>query len=689
MNDRIYEINNLLKNANGNRRSNLNSELDFINLIIKEGYILIGKYINSTTPIEIMCTKGHITNTTSPSKFKLGRRCSVCAGKNQKNLEEQFRHIAIKEGYQVLGNYINSGTFIEMICPKGHIINSIKPTNFKRGSRCSICSGKSRGHAKNEFINLINQEGYQILGDYINTSTPVTIKCPNGHITNTTSPSSFRRGARCCICSGKSKEHAKSEFYKIAKKEGYKILGEYINTSTPIKMICPNGHITEGQRPSDFKKGSRCSICSGKNSEHAKLEFYKIAEKEGYKILGEYTYSNVPIKMECPKGHIMENTRPSDFKIGNRCIICAGKSLENSKKEFLELLLKEGYQVIDEYINSLTPIYLQCNKKHIIKIRPSDFKNGIRCSACSGHNTEYAKMNFYNIAINEGYKILGNYVNSHSAVEMICPNGHILTNTTPSAFKSGTRCSICSGNNSEYAKKEFYEIAAKENYKVLSDYVTSTTGIEMMCPEGHITKTLTPISFKRGNRCLICSGHSLDASKDEFLNLADKEGYKVLSEYINSKTPIMIRCPEGHITNGTTPGNFKRGVRCIECRTKYGENTCKEILETYNISYEREKKFEDLVGVNGGQLRFDFYIKELNTIIEIQGEGHFDGDTMLHRGNTIEHDKIKRNWCKEKGIKLIEIPYITSGKGRNKEQGIEDIKIKLNKFLLDEGILKE
>lgn len=166
----------------------------------------------------------------------------------------------------------------------------------------------------------------------------------------------------------------------------------------------------------------------------------------------------------------------------------------------------------------------------------------------------------------------------------------------------------------------------------------------------------------------------------EFYELAESEGFSIIDEYIDATTKINIMCPKGHIYSAR-PNDFKSGYRCPECLNKYGENKCRDVLDLYNIKYERERTFEGLVGVGGGNLKFDFYLPELNIVIEIQGEGHFPGETILHKGNTIEHDKIKRKWCKNNNITMKEIPYITRGKGNSRKKALEKIEIEIKKFL--------
>ena len=63
-------------------------------------------------------------------------------------------------------------------------------------------------------------------------------------------------------------------------------------------------------------------------------------------------------------------------------------------------------------------------------------------------------------------------------------------------------------------------------------------------------------------------------------------------------------------------------------------------------------------------LKFDIYIKEINTIIECDGIQHNKKDSyfnnlVIKSGYTPTYitDEIKENYCKEHNMKLIRIPY--------------------------------
>ena len=73
------------------------------------------------------------------------------------------------------------------------------------------------------------------------------------------------------------------------------------------------------------------------------------------------------------------------------------------------------------------------------------------------------------------------------------------------------------------------------------------------------------------------------------------------------------------------------------------------------------KTFEDLKGVGGYKLRYDFYLPTYNVLIEYQGKQHeevieyFGGEEKFKIQQ--EHDRRKREYAEKYNIKLLEIWY--------------------------------
>lgn len=135
-----------------------------------------------------------------------------------------------------------------------------------------------------------------------------------------------------------------------------------------------------------------------------------------------------------------------------------------------------------------------------------------------------------------------------------------------------------------------------------------------------------------------------------------------ISESLNVKSDILIRCNKcgsEFLSQIVWVKNTK--FSCSKCNGSYMERQVKNLLVLNNIQFEEQKKFNKLVGINGGGLSYDFYLPRLNILIECQGEQHynpfgFDKDNSK-LNKQIEHDLRKKNYAIENNISLIEINY--------------------------------
>lgn len=107
------------------------------------------------------------------------------------------------------------------------------------------------------------------------------------------------------------------------------------------------------------------------------------------------------------------------------------------------------------------------------------------------------------------------------------------------------------------------------------------------------------------------------------------------------------------------------------CMRSRGEYQIEQLLKERNIKYIREYSFSDLV--DDLPLRFDFAIfneNKLIGLIEFQGEQHYIPSNGFYNETLIEHDKMKKEYCKNHNIPLIEIKY-----KKNYNLKIEDLRL--------------
>lgn len=121
-------------------------------------------------------------------------------------------------------------------------------------------------------------------------------------------------------------------------------------------------------------------------------------------------------------------------------------------------------------------------------------------------------------------------------------------------------------------------------------------------------------------------------------------------------------CPSCKNSYSSQVKNWSYGYRCPFCNSSKGEKKILEYLLENNIDFISQKRFEDCI--NKKTLPFDFYIPSSNIVIEYNGEQHYS----IPRGNWFngeegflyrqKNDSMKRKYCDEKGIFLLEISYL-------------------------------
>ena len=225
-----------------------------------------------------------------------------------------------------------------------------------------------------------------------------------------------------------------------------------------------------------------------------------------------------------------------------------------------------------------------------------------------------------------------------------------------------------------YNTEDFIEDIKDTGFKVVGEYVNDSTKIKLICSHGHEFEA-TPNKIKQGRGCPICKGeklrnHFIKSTEQFAIDLKKSNpSLELIGEYNGSHNEVEYRCK---ICNRTSKGVadklLQRELGCRFCNSSIGEQIITIVLENMNISFEREKKFDGCK--NEKELRFDFYLPIYNLCIEFQGEQHFKPVDFSYtpteeskkkaeekfKDNQLR-DKIKRDFCKQNNIKLLEITY--------------------------------
>ena len=178
------------------------------------------------------------------------------------------------------------------------------------------------------------------------------------------------------------------------------------------------------------------------------------------------------------------------------------------------------------------------------------------------------------------------YYNNSTKLDILCPNGHKFK-MSYADFKSGHRCSVCSGRQKSI--NDIHKIININGYQLLTELTKvpkNTDKLEIKCPNNHIFK-MSYSAFQQGGRCGECNGHfrhkDTNYFKKEVYKLVGNE-YEVLGEYKKAKVKIKLKhnlCGNEYLV---TPSDFLSGKRCPKCQHQSYKKTTEEFKqEVYEL----------------------------------------------------------------------------------------------------------
>lgn len=256
------------------------------------------------------------------------------------------------------------------------------------------------------------------------------------------------------------------------------------------------------------------------------------------------------------------------------------------------------------------------------------------------------------------------YVNNSTKIKHKCSKCNNIYEQRPNNHLKGQGCPLC-GNNKKglsikkTTKQYLQECKSKGLDLPIESYVNALTKIKHICIKGHIYLQ-APHDHLKGFGCSICSENKQKTPK-EYYKLCKSKGLDLpIEDYINNHTKIKHKCSKGHIYK-QVPSDHLYGKGCPICRESHGEKYIRNYLDKNNINYIPQKRFHDLKDKT--YLSYDFYLPKQNILIEYQGIQHYESINFKGNGKYSnlekqqEHDKLKREYAKNNGYKLLELHY--------------------------------
>ena len=207
--------------------------------------------------------------------------------------------------------------------------------------------------------------------------------------------------------------------------------------------------------------------------------------------------------------------------------------------------------------------------------------------------------------------------------------------------------------------QEGEEIRIVEQIEIKNSRNENQKGYIYECVKESHRNQATESNLKKLKRCAICSGRQVLEGYNDVVTthphlvqyFVNKEEAKQYS--FGSTKRIKVKCPncktEKEVNIYTLAYN---GIECVKCGdgASFPSKFILSLIDqNKTLKYETEKTFSW-----SENRKYDFYIDELNMIIEVHGEQHYNRGFDTCKGRTLqeeqENDRLKERLARENGI---------------------------------------
>ena len=327
------------------------------------------------------------------------------------------------------------------------------------------------------------------------------------------------------------------------------------------------------------------------------------------------------------------------------------KTLEDAKKVAEK---NKGECLSTVYINSSTKMLWRCKNNHTWNASYNQVNSKKSwCPACAGcqkNTLEDAKK----VAVeNKGECLSTDYINAHEHMLWRCKNNHTWNASYNQVSSNGSWCLICSGKQKktlEDAKK----VAEKNEGECLSTvYINSDTHMLWRCKNSHEWNATYDNVTNRGRWCPSCAGVQKKTLEDAKKVAAKNKGECLSTDYINNDTYMLWRCKDNHTWKATYASVNSNKSWCPSCVNKTEQKLYEALSQIYPI-LETQYKVDWCKNIS--YLPFDFVLKLLNIIIELDGRQHFiQVSNWKSPEETQKVDLYKMKCANDNGFSVIRI----------------------------------
>lgn len=375
---------------------------------------------------------------------------------------------------------------------------------------------------------------------------------------------------------------------------------------------------------------------------------------------------------------------------GRGCYHCGRDTTESCKrikldKEYHRAIVEEkGFKYIDtRRENGKIVIDFICPNHKEIGVQTMNKwymeNKAVGCKYCHGHTLPEWYVMMKMKEINPYIKLLEPYKNMSYRMKCMCTKHNYEIRKSMQEILNGEGCKYCGAEKlSEQHFMDDNEVQSRVSKKHSHIQLIKYCGIqssdsEWLCTKHnkHFHKVLSTMLRTEESGCDQCYKERMrdicGLPFDEFKNrlqLVHPE-LNIIGKYQSANSPLTFYCTMHKHSFQSTPVNvLKRTSCCPKSFKTYKEESVCQLLEDWGYVVERQKTFIGCSDKN--LLKFDCYLPDFNTVIEYDGENHFYPvkfgtqsfeDAKEKHEYTLQHDKIKNEYCKKNNISIVRVPY--------------------------------
>lgn len=339
------------------------------------------------------------------------------------------------------------------------------------------------------------------------------------------------------------------------------------------------------------------------------------------------------------------------------------------------------YKGRETYVTIICPVHGEFKIKPRTLFDEAKYRPSHGCWQCNGmvppyereSGLEHFKRRMHELYGDKYTFVWSDFKRKESQIRFTCKQ-HGEQHRSAKVLLEGKGCEYCNGKlwppdwikNARAVHGDKYEYDECRPPRLASDY------IRYKCPVHGWQETRYDCHVQQGCGCALCAGVVNKLSADERKQMwiekckkryPGKYSYRDVA-YVNNDTPVKIYCKEHHLTFETTPDTHARGARgCPLCTKSVGEVEIYKWLHGHGVVFEAQYKLpNENMFCKRQYLVADFYLPDLNLIIEMNGLQHYQYVEHFNTKDwTFEDQQIRddtlRAYCKDHKVSLLEIKY--------------------------------